>query len=87
MAIDIREILTTHQLAKINVCEIQFFFVSRKLTTLRWMLNITCIVKNSFGPFFWNSSSRKVKHETLCNDYNSGGLKNGDISNKIIALQ
>ena len=29
----------------------------------------------------------KRKHETLCNDYKAGGLKNVDISNKIIALQ
>ena len=37
--------------------------------------------------FFWNNSSPKIKHETLCNDYKAGGLKNVDIPNKIIALQ
>ena len=36
--------------------------------------------------FFWNNSFPKIKHETLCNDYKAGGLKN-DIPNKIIALQ
>ena len=36
---------------------------------------------------FWNNSSPKIKHETLCNDYKAGGLKNVDIPNKIIALQ
>ena len=29
----------------------------------------------------------KINHETLCNDYKAGGLKNVDIPNKIIALQ
>ena len=37
--------------------------------------------------FFWNNSSPKIKHETLCNDYKAGGLKNVDIPNKITALQ
>ena len=29
--------------------------------------------------FFWNNSSPKLKHETLCNDYKAGGLKHVDI--------
>ena len=37
--------------------------------------------------FFWNNSSPKRKHETLCNGYKAGGLKNVDIPSKIIALQ
>ena len=37
--------------------------------------------------FFWNNSSPKIKHETLCNNYKAQGLKNVDIPNKIIALQ
>ena len=37
--------------------------------------------------FLWKNSTLKIKHETLCNDYKSGGLKNVDILNKIIALQ
>ena len=36
--------------------------------------------------FFWNNSSPKIRHATLCNDYKAGGLKN-DIPSKIIALQ
>ena len=32
-------------------------------------------------------STPKTKHETLCNDYKAGGLKNVDIPNKIIAFQ
>ena len=29
--------------------------------------------------FLWKNSSPKIKHETLCNDYKGGGLKNIDI--------
>ena len=34
--------------------------------------------------FLLKNSSPKIKHETLCNDYEGGGLKNIDILNKII---
>ena len=37
--------------------------------------------------FLWKNSTPKIKHETLCNDYKAGGLKNFDIPNKIIVLQ
>ena len=37
--------------------------------------------------FFCNDSPPKIEHETLCNDYKAGGLKNVDIPNRIIALQ
>ena len=37
--------------------------------------------------FLWKHYSPKTKHETLCNDYKGGGLKNIDILNKIICLQ
>ena len=42
--------------------------------------------RNTEG-LFWKNSSPKIKHETLCNDYKGGGLKNIDILNKIISLQ
>ena len=37
--------------------------------------------------FLWNNSIPKIKHETLCNDYKAGGLKDVDIPNKIIAFK
>ena len=37
--------------------------------------------------FLWKNSSPEMKHETLCNDYKGGGLKNIDILNKIISLE
>ena len=37
--------------------------------------------------FLWKNSTPKIKHETLCNDYKAGGLKNVDIPNKVIVLQ
>ena len=37
--------------------------------------------------FLWNNSTPKIKHETLCNDYKAGGLKNVFIPRKIITRQ
>ena len=37
--------------------------------------------------FLWKNSTSKIKHDTLCNDYKYGGLKNVDIRKKIISLQ
>ena len=37
--------------------------------------------------FLWNNTTPKIKHETLCNDYKAGGLKNVDNPNKITVLQ
>ena len=37
--------------------------------------------------FLWENSTSKIKHDTLCNDYKDGGLKNVDIRKKIISLQ
>ena len=65
---------------------------SRKLK--RW--DEICIVdQNMLGTnmkkykrlFLLNNSTPKIKHETLFNNYEAGGLKNVDIPNKIIALQ
>ena len=36
--------------------------------------------------FLWNLSSPKVKHETICKDFQHGGLKNADVRSKIISL-
>ena len=36
--------------------------------------------------FLWKSCSPKIKHETFCNNYKGGGLKDIDILNKIISL-
>ena len=44
-------------------------------------------IKKIQKAFFWNNSSSQVKHGTLCNDYETGGSKNVDITNKIIPLQ
>ena len=36
--------------------------------------------------FLWSSSSSKVKHETICKDFQYGELKNIDIKSKLISL-
>ena len=37
--------------------------------------------------FIWKNKNPKIKHTTLCNNYDNGGLKNIDISSRIISLQ
>ena len=37
--------------------------------------------------FIWKSGNSKIKQDTLCKDYENGGLKNIDITFKIISLQ
>ena len=34
--------------------------------------------------FIWNGNNPKIKHSTLCNKYENGGLKNVDILSYII---
>ena len=35
----------------------------------------------------WNGNNPKIKHSTLNNTYENGGLKNVDIVSKVISLQ
>ena len=37
--------------------------------------------------FLWKNSTLKIKHETTCKDHKDYGLKNVDISCKIVSLQ
>ena len=36
--------------------------------------------------FIWKGKNPKIKHSTLCNDYEYGGLKNADIFSKVVSL-
>ena len=37
--------------------------------------------------FIWNNLTTKIKHETLCNSFEDGGLENIDINSKVASLQ
>ena len=37
--------------------------------------------------FIWNGKPPKIRHKTLCNTYENGGLKNVDIKTKVSSLQ
>ena len=39
------------------------------------------------NEFIWKNKNPKIKHTTLCNNYDNSGLKNINISSKIISLQ
>ena len=44
-------------------------------------------LKKIQNAFLWNGKRAKIKHETLCNSYEKGGLQSVDIELKIKALQ
>ena len=37
--------------------------------------------------FLWNNKCPKIKYETLCKNYDRGGLKSVNINSKIVSLQ
>ena len=37
--------------------------------------------------FIWNNLTPKIKHETYCNSFEEGGLKNVDINSKVASVQ
>ena len=49
--------------------------------------NIIEELKEIQKKFLWSDKKAKIKHDTLCNDYKDGGLKNVDIVHKINALK
>ena len=48
---------------------------------------ITTIVQQIQKEFLMNSNNVKIKHETISNDFQNGGLENVDISSKNSSLQ
>ena len=47
---------------------------------------ITSITQRIQRKFLWNSNNVKIKHETICNDFQNGSLKNVDTSSKMSSL-
>ena len=58
-------------------------------------LALLTLIPNSFleelkqiqKTFLWGNKRAKIKHDTLCNNFNEGGLKNVDIKHKFSALR
>ena len=48
---------------------------------------ITTTLKTIQSNFLWNGMRPKIKHDTLCNSYEKGGLQSVDIICKVKALQ
>ena len=48
---------------------------------------ITTTTQRIQREFLWNSSNIKIKHETIYNDFQNGGLENVGISSKISSFQ
>ena len=44
-------------------------------------------LENIQRDFIWQGKKPKIKHDTLCQNYENGGLKNVDINAKVLSLQ
>ena len=91
---DIQRVLKIWKMRRLTLEEKIVIFKRITISKIVFQAFITTVAKHIFNglkkmqkAFFWNNSSPKIKHETLCNDYEAGGLKNVDIPSKIIALQ
>ena len=62
-----------------------------KIIHLSLVTNVPTQIINELNKiqkeFSWNGSNPKIKHSTLCNKHENGGLKNVDILSKVINLQ
>ena len=45
------------------------------------------LLKNIQKAFLWSGKKPKIKHETLCNECDNGGLKCVDIISKVVSSQ
>ena len=58
-------------------------------------LALLTLIPNSFleeleqiqKTFLWGNMRTKIKHDTLCNNFKEGGLKNVDVTHKFSALR
>ena len=61
-----------------------------KIIQLSLATNVPAQIINELNKiekeFIWNGSNPKIKHSTLCNKYENGGLKNLNILSKVISL-
>ena len=69
-------------------------FKSLAISKVVHVLLITKLHHNNFDlmykiqrNFIWQGKKAKIKHSTLCNRYENGGLKNFDLRNKITSIQ
>ena len=91
---DMQPVLKIRKMRKLTLEEKIVVFKTIAISTIDFQTLITTAPKHIANElkeiqktFFWNNSSPEIKHETLCNEYKAGGLKNVDIPSKIIALQ
>ena len=61
--------------------------VAHLLLTTKLHNNTIYILYKIKKNFIWQGKQAKIKHSTLCNDYEKGRIKNVDIRNKIKSIQ
>ena len=62
-----------------------------KIVHLSLVKTISNLIKQELNKiqkeFIWKTHNPKIKHNTLCKNYENGGLKNVDIMYKVVSLQ
>ena len=91
---DMQRVLKIWKMRRLTLEGKTVIFKTIAISKIAFQAFITTVPKHVLNEFkkiqnifFWNNSSPKIKHETLCNNYEAGGLKNVDIPSTIIALQ
>ena len=79
---DIQRVLKIWKMRKLTVEGTMVIFKTIAISKIVFQAFITTVpkyvvneLKKIQKAFFWNKSSPKIKHKTLCNDYKAGGLK------------
>ena len=88
--IDIQRVLKIWKMRNLTLEGKIFIFKTIAISKIACQLFVTTVPKHVVNKlekiqktFLWNNSTPNIKHETLCNDYKAGGLKNVNIPNKL----
>ena len=91
---DIQQVLNIWKMRNLTLEGKIIIFKTITISNIVFQLFITTVPKHVINKlekiqktFLWKNSTPKIKHEIIFNDYKTGGIKNDDIRNKIIALE
>ena len=87
---NMQKVLNLRRMRNITLEAKMIIFKTLAISKILYLTLITSFLKQLIEEiqkmlkvFIWNNLSPKIKHETLCNSFEEGGLKNNDINTKI----
>ena len=91
---NMQKVLNLRRMRNITLEAKMIIFKTLAISKILYLTLITSFLKQLIEEiqkmlkvFIWNNLSPKKKHETLCNSFEEGGLKNNDINTKIAIHQ